>query len=142
MWTYEYDALGRLMRTIDPLGRTTEFGWNQLYQLQRVTSPAGTTYTFCWDERGNLTRAEDPQGNAVELEYTALNRLRSVRDALTPAGRYRVFYSYNATGDLEKVSELAGTGSGFEVSTSYVWDTSRGLLLEAWDAEGHRTQTV
>ncbi|GIV08587.1 MAG: hypothetical protein KatS3mg019_0678 [Fimbriimonadales bacterium] len=138
--TYEYDALGRLMRTIDPLGRTTQFGWNQLYQLQSVTSPAGATYTFCWDERGNLTRVEDPQGNAVELEYTALNRLRSVRDALTPAGKYRVFYSYNATGDLEKVFELTGVGAGEEAASSYVWDEARGLLLEAWDAEGHRTQ--
>jgi RHS repeat-associated protein len=138
--TYEYDALGRLMRTIDPLNRTTQFQWNLLYQLQSVTSPAGATYTFCWDERGNLTRAEDPQGNAVELEYTALNRLRSIRDALTPPGKYRVFYGYNATGDLEKVSELTGVGAGVEVSTSYVWDETRGLLMEAWDAEGHRTQ--
>ncbi|MCX7992740.1 MAG: DUF6531 domain-containing protein, partial [Fimbriimonadales bacterium] len=137
---YEYDALGRLMRTIDPLGRTTTLGWNLLYQLTSVQSPAGATYTFCWDERGNLTRAQDPLGNAVELEYTALNRLRSVRDALTPAGKYRVYYGYNATGDLEKAIELAGVGAGEEVGTAYVWDETRGLLMEAWDAEGHRTQ--
>ncbi|BCW96157.1 MAG: RHS repeat-associated core domain-containing protein [Fimbriimonadales bacterium] len=138
--TYEYDALGRLNRTIDPLGRATQLGWNTLYQLQNVQSPAGSVYHFCWDERGNLTRVEDPAGNAVELEYTALNRLRSVRDALTPPDKYRLFYTYNAFGDLEQVRELAGEGAGVEAITTYVWDVARGLLQEAWDAEGHRTQ--
>jgi RHS repeat-associated protein len=138
--TYEYDALGRLNRTIDPLGRVSQMHWNSLFQLQSAQTPAGAVYHFCWDERGNLTRVEDGAGKAVELEYTALNRLRSVRDALTPSGKYRKFYTYNAFGDLEQVKELTGTGSGGEAITTYVWDTTRGLLQEAWDAEGHRTQ--
>jgi RHS repeat-associated protein len=138
--TYEYDALGRLNRTIDPLGRVSQMYWNSLFQLQTVQTPAGAVYHFCWDERGNLTRVEDGAGKAVELEYTALNRLRSVRDALTPSGKYRKFYTYNAFGDLEQVKELTGTGAGGEAMTTYVWDTTRGLLQEAWDAEGHRTQ--
>ncbi len=132
--TYEYDALGRLMRTIDPLGRTTTFAWNLLYQLQSVTSPAGATYSFCWDERGNLTRAADPQGNAVEMEYTALNRLRSVRDALTPAGKYRAFYGYNAANELEQVKQSNAP------EVTYVREALTGRLKEV--AYGNGTKVV
>lgn len=36
---------------------------------------------------------------------------------------------------------LAGEGANtLYANTLYVWDVARGLLLEAWDAEGHRTQ--
>jgi len=137
--TYQYDALGRLMRVIDPLNRTTQLGWNRLYQLSGVQAPSGATTQFCWDERGNLTRVEDPLGRWVEMEYTALNRLKSIRDALTPPNQYRRLYEYNAFGDLSQTMELAGTGSGY-ANTLYVWDTARGLLQEVWDANGHRTQ--
>jgi RHS repeat-associated protein len=140
-WCYQYDRLGRLVRVIDPLGRMRQFGWNQLYQLSWAQSPSGATAHFCWDERGNLTRAEDPAGNWVELEWNALNRLSKVRDALTPAGMYRMIYEHNPTGDLVQVMELAGQGAtAFYANTLYGWDVARGLLEEAWDAEGHRVQ--
>jgi RHS repeat-associated protein len=138
---YRYDALGRLVSVSDALGRTTQMGWNGLFQLSWVRSPSGAVSSFCWDERGNLTRTEDPLGNWVELEWNALNRLSKVRDALTPAGRYRMIYEHNPTGDLVQAMALAGEGANaFYANTLYVWDVARGLLLEAWDAEGHRTQ--
>ncbi len=133
-WSYVYDPLGRLVQVIDPLRRTSQMGWNGLYQLAWVQSPSGATWQLCWDERGNLTRVEDPLGRWTELEWTALNRLKSVRDALTPAGQYRFFYGYNGYGDLVQVTDLAGA------NTLYVWDVQRGLLKEAWDANGHRVQ--
>ena len=103
--------------------------------------PSGAVSAFCWDERGNLTRTEDPLGNWVELEWNALNRLSKVRDALTPAGLYRMIYEHNPTGELVQAMALAGEGANaFYANTLYVWDVARGLLLEAWDAEGHRTQ--
>jgi YD repeat-containing protein len=139
--TYGYDDLGRLVQMSDILGRTTQMGWNTLYQLSWVRSPSGAVSSFCWDERGNLTRAEDPLGNWVELEWNALNRLSKIRDMLTPAGAYRMEYEHNPTGDLETVVELAGQGTNYSYAkTQYVWDVARGLLQEAWDAEGHRTQ--
>jgi RHS repeat-associated protein len=138
---YRYDALGRLVVVSDALGRTTRLGWNNLYQLSWVQSPSGAVSSFCWDERGNLTRAEDPLGNWVELEWNALNRLSKIRDVLTPAGAYRMEYEHNPTGDLETVVELAGQGTNYSYAkTQYVWDVARGLLQEAWNAEGHRTQ--
>jgi len=141
IWTYAYDRLGRLVRMIDPLGRVRQLGWNQLYQVSWARSPSGATSHFCWDERGNLTRVEDPTGNWVELEWNALNRLSKVRDSLTPAGMHRMRYEHNATGDLEKVLELAGQGANaFYATTAYEWDVARGLLREARDAAGHRTQ--
>jgi YD repeat-containing protein len=40
-----------------------------------------------------------------------------------------------------QVMALAGEGTNaFYANTLYVWDVARGLLMEAWDAEGHRTQ--
>ena len=138
---YAYDALGRLVSVSDALGRTTQMGWNGLFQLSWVRSPSGAVSSFCWDERGNLTRTEDPLGNWVELEWNALNRLSKVRDALTPAGLYRMIYEHTPTGDLVQAMALAGEGTNaFYANTLYVWDVARGLLLEAWDAEGHRTQ--
>ena len=139
--TYRYDDLGRLVQISDILGRTTQMGWNTLYQLSWVRSPSGAVSSFCWDERGNLTRAEDPLGNWVELEWNALNRLSKIRDVLTPAGAYRMEYEHNPTGDLETVVELAGQGTNYSYAkTQYVWDVARGLLQEAWNAEGHRAQ--
>lgn len=140
--TYEYDALGRLVRTIDPLGRVSLMEWNLSNQLQWVRSPSGATYHFCWDERGNLTRVEDPLGNWTELEWTVLNRLKAVRDVLTPAGQSRYEYDYNPYGNLERVRELAGSAgsAGSYALTHYQWDVARGLLQEAWDANSHRTQ--
>jgi len=138
---YRYDALGRLVQVIDAEGRVVQLGWNNLYQLSWVQSPSGAVSSFCWDERGNLTRVEDPTGNWVELEWNALNRLSKVRDSLTPAGQYRLQYEHNVYGDLTQVTELTGVGTNVgSASTVYVWDVVRGLLQEAWDAEGHRVQ--
>ncbi|MEN3000590.1 MAG: RHS repeat-associated core domain-containing protein [Armatimonadota bacterium] len=146
---YQFDACGRLVGVQDPDGVPTLLEWNALYQLIGVQTASGARWSFDYDTRGNLRWVRDPLGHQTLLEWTALNRLKRFRDALTPPGFYRMEYIYGTdanggtTTDLIEVKELAGVpgeGTPFYVVSRYFWDTTRGLLMEVRDANGHRSQ--
>lgn len=102
-WRTEYDAIGRKVATIDPLGNRTTFEWSVYNELIATTDPAGyrsaTTYDLCgreqerlnalgqrtrflYDPNGNRTAEIDDNGNAVLTSYDPLNRVSTVNRSM------------------------------------------------------------
>ncbi len=74
-----YDALGRVVRSIDPLGNETLTTYNGIGKQETVTSVSGTT-RYEYDARGNLTYTEYPDGTSTESIYDAEARSIATRD--------------------------------------------------------------
>ena len=121
--SYEYDALGRVTRVIDPRGNDSLFTYNQLDQLvQTESAPYGAggagaggrvVIRYTYDANDNLVQVEEDNldetanpdpANPVwttTYEYDALNRLVAVAEEVeeTPGGSQsvtnRFFYDGN-----------------------------------------------
>ena len=121
--------MANLVRFTDPLGQTTQYGYDALGQLIKTTDAAGGTTTYTYDAAGNQTSGHRPAGNTTTDTYDADNRLATSTDALgaeggpTPTmpratspretdrdGRIRQF-AYDALGRRRAETWLDGTGA-------------------------------
>ena len=75
MTAYEYDAMDRLVRVVDP---------------------AGNAITISFDAQGNRTEVSDNNGNISRFTYDAMNRMITETD---PLGR-SIHYFYDSNGNL------------------------------------------
>jgi RHS repeat-associated protein len=127
--TCEYDALRRLVRTVD--GRTgvaTELlldDAGQVREVSRFDSTATTQYDY--DDLGRLVRLRQPGGGTVDYEYDSAGRL--VRES--GAGMLPRRYQYDprglCTGMWTFQGGLDGSGPAF---TEWVYSDHSGRLRE------------
>ena len=138
--THEYDALNRLVKTIDTLGGTTTLAHTPIDAPASVTAPnaANTTYThddlgrrltetspdrgtttYTHDLAGNVKTLTDARAITVTYTYDALNRMTQ---ATYPDATLNVTYTHDAgtgcthgTGRLCQVTDQSGT-------TNYAYD--------------------
>lgn len=136
-WRSGYDAANRLSRRTDPLGNETQYAYDSMNRMSRVTYPAGsgtqdisygnsghairrqysdgTDIQLDFDAEGevvggsNLTIAYEPNGNmgssnGIGISYDANDRISRI----TLAPNRFVDYTYNARGDLIRVTDWAG----------------------------------
>ncbi|MGD1089511.1 MAG: RHS repeat-associated core domain-containing protein [Verrucomicrobiota bacterium] len=73
--TVVYNATGQQQTTIDPLGRTNSYTYDALGRLIQTTYPDTTTETSAYDANGNRINSVDRDGNVTTYEYDALNRM-------------------------------------------------------------------
>ncbi|NCO20330.1 MAG: RHS repeat protein, partial [Gammaproteobacteria bacterium] len=118
--TTEYDAAGRVTKTIDPLNRAS---------------------TSSYDAAGRRTTSTDPLGQTTSYAYDALNRLTSSTDALNRT----TAYAYDAAGrrtaltypDAEtETATFDGVGRKLTESYAGITKTYR------YDAVGHLSDVV
>ncbi|MBN3567256.1 DUF6531 domain-containing protein [Burkholderia cenocepacia] len=118
-WTYDYNdeglvtaetdplghctrsewELGRLMARIDPLGRRTDYRYDERGQLTSVVESSGRTVEFDYDDEQRLTGTRLPNGGRIRLEYDHLYRLI----ARTEPDGNRTAYRYGPRGELLRV---------------------------------------
>jgi RHS repeat-associated protein len=70
-----YDARGRLVRSVSPLGNVTEREYDAAGNLVRMLDGAGAAWTWVYDAEGRLTRAIDPLGRESKTRYDAEGRV-------------------------------------------------------------------
>ncbi|HZR03992.1 MAG TPA: RHS repeat-associated core domain-containing protein [Burkholderiales bacterium] len=166
--TQQYDALNRLIKTIEPAasgagaGGNTQYAYDGLDQLTQVTDPRNlaTTYTLdglarlttqvspdtgtttkTFDAAGNVLTQTDARNVVASFTYDALNRLTQA--TYTPPGgsgiaAVTLTYSYDA-GTYGK-----GKLTGFtdpSGSTSYVYDQKGRLTSETRTIAGVTSAT-
>lgn len=103
VWRTEYDAMGRKVASIDPLGNRTTYEWNLYNEPAGTTDPAGyrtrMLYDLCgreverinalgqrvgyrFDANGNRTAVIDDNGKVVLTHYDPLNRVSAVNRSM------------------------------------------------------------
>ena len=122
--THQYNALGQITRTVDPLGKATSYVFDGYGNLATKTDPRNiSTYTY-YDTHGNMTRSVDGRGNSVNYYYTDTcggcgggGRLTKVSDAFGDTE-----YEYDLAGNRTKVIDA------LDVETDYVYDSMNRLI--------------
>ena len=133
--TYEYDALGNVLRQIDPLGRATSYVYDALNRVTSRTDPAsggGTaTWRYEYTPTGQVSRTIDPLGAVNEATYDDLGRqITATRVERQPVqANFVSRYEYTPGGRL--LSTTTPTGA----KSSYAYDTL-GQVTSSTDPNG------
>jgi RHS repeat-associated protein len=112
---FEYDALNRITRVIDPAGQAVRMTYDKLGLLSSRTDPLGRTTTFQYDEFGSLRVTQFPDGSSENRDYDGVGNLVRVvdRDGLVTRFEYDELKRQTATvlpngGVARKVYSPAG----------------------------------
>ncbi|HUX39793.1 MAG TPA: RHS repeat-associated core domain-containing protein [Rectinemataceae bacterium] len=140
--TYTYDDLGRLLTTIDALGKTMTYGYDDAGNLTNRTDRRANTWQYQYDALGRVQTADDPYEKATSYEYSIFGSLGSKTNALDEtwqneydaAGRLiatidpllaRTEYTYDGNGKPLTVKDPVGR------VTTYTYDELGRLSTEA-----------
>ncbi|WP_321846346.1 DUF6531 domain-containing protein [Paraburkholderia bannensis] len=90
---------GRLMASVDPIGKRTEFRYDERGKLIAVINASGRVVGFEYDDEQRLTATLLPGENNISLAYDQLRRVvkRTEPDGTTTA------YRYGSRGELLRV---------------------------------------
>lgn len=147
--TYDYDAVGRLISAVDPLGNAsggvatehrTEYVYDKEDRIRFLKQPAPTaggaqlvTETR-YDEVGNPVVRIDPNGQVTLSAYDERDGLFQVKEspdtwtdpAAPPANLLTTEYGYDAAGNMIRVTRAKGDAAN-ERAIDYAYD-GRGLV--------------
>ncbi len=70
---FEYDALGRQSRVIDPYGRSTYFYYDGADRMVRTVAPDGSEVLFSYDRNGNATGITPPGKPEHTFDYSLID---------------------------------------------------------------------
>ena len=97
--SFRYDALGRLVKTIDVQGNETRFEYDSVGNRISATDREGNTTRFEYDPMNRLLRTIDPNGASTVNEYDQRGQLVATTD---PTG-VRTTRRYDAIGTQVEV---------------------------------------
>ena len=154
----EYNALGLVSATIDPLLHRTETQYDSLKHVQSVTEAVGTkqarTTGYKADLVGNVDLIQDPRGSFYDTtqEFDKVNRLTKVtRNTGTkgsPGPNYEVQYGYDKAGNL--VTQTDPRDPTLVTKCDYdalnrqvqITDAANGITVLKYDVVGNLTALI
>ncbi len=98
------DAAGRLTVLTDPAGSVTTIAYDKLNQTRRTLDPLGQSISFDYDDNGNLTTLTDARSNTTTWAYDQADRPRTATD---PLGAQASF-AYDAAGRITQAISRSG----------------------------------
>lgn len=142
--TYEYDALGRLIRETEPKGNltpdpddyVTTYQYDELDQLTAVKNWKGHTITYEYDSVGNQIKVTEPKGNLTPDnpdDYTTTTYdLNSRPVKVTDSSGKSIEMKYDADGLVTEVKDKEGN-----ISTK-IYDEVAQLVEERNPHDGNK----
>jgi RHS repeat-associated protein len=130
VYTFGYDAAGRLVTVTDAVGNVSTITRDTNEHPTGIVSPYGQVTTLAVDANGYLQKITDPAGNATTLVTSASGLLQS----LTDANQNTHTFQYDTYGRLTLDSDPAG-GSVALVRT----DSATGYAVAQTTALGRVT---
>ena len=141
--TVVYDLNGRQQATIDKLGRTNSYSYDTQGRLIQTAYPDGTTESSAYDANGNRATSTDRLGRITSYAYDALNRLvvTTYADNTTNATVYdgvgRVAQTVDARGTITAFAyDVAGRRLAV---TNAVGSSCCSTNTYTYDANGNQT---
>lgn len=110
---YTYTSRGQINLMTDPLGRITDYDYDQFGRVVTVTKAKGTVdeavTRFEYDPAGNRTAVIDPNGNRTAFQFDSMNRVVKTIEA-DPDGSGSLtspvsLFEYDADGNLTKATD-------------------------------------
>ncbi len=148
---YDYDALNRVIKITDPLGKfvkkeydhngnivcltdkkgnKTQNIYNNLNQLVETIDPMAHSTKYTYDELGNKASVTDAVGNRTVYDYNVAGQLISETDGMG----HKQYYRYDDAGNKSWVS----TRRNEYIGTKYIYDQLN-RLERVIDPEGMGT---
>ena len=142
LWIGARNDAGDVIRTTDPLGRTTTATWDAHHNLTSRTSPMGIVTRITYDEHGLPVRVVDAEGTLDEAVLVI-----SRDDAAHPADITRITdplggvtaYRYDLAGSVVGITDALGQvhvvgrdTTGRAVSTTDPTGAVVGLTRDSW----------
>ncbi|OGI40901.1 MAG: hypothetical protein A2140_08115 [Candidatus Muproteobacteria bacterium RBG_16_62_13] len=131
--THGYDALNRLMQTIDALSGATAVSYDVNDRVKQVTAPNNATTQYLYDDLGNLLQETGLDRGNISYSYDAAGNVMSQTDARGVT----VSYAYDA---LNRLASVDYPGTAEDVSYTYDSGTNctagAGRLCQVVDASG------
>jgi len=125
-----FDPNSLLLVSIDPLGHSNTFSYNQQGQVTLSANALGNTSTNWYDSEGNVTNVCDAQGHTINCTYVnALLALSQDRCGTFAAN------SYDSAGDLTgtMMYTLSGSVTNILSTNSFSYDANGNQLTStAW----------
>jgi RHS repeat-associated protein len=133
-FTEMYGDRGQITRSIDALGRVTNYDYDDNLNLTRVKRPNGTFVTIRVEENTNAVTVTDAAGNDTQFEFDDQLNMTRFRDALNRSTDYkydddgnlieikypngtRQKYSYDPQGFLKTVTNRRGLTTTFDMDS-------------------------
>jgi RHS repeat-associated protein len=135
-----YDAHGNVLSVTDPNGKTTSSSYDTKNRLVTVIAPDGGVTRFTYDAVGNKLTETDPRGNVTTFAYDDANRLVSTTK---PAGG-KTTLVYDANGNLVEQVEPRGNVSGADPNlfkSTFAYDRAN-RQIRVMDPLGSETVTT
>ncbi|MFL6621624.1 MAG: DUF6531 domain-containing protein, partial [Sulfurifustis sp.] len=129
-----FDALNRLVQTLNSAGGTTTYGYDVADRLTQVTAPNNASTQYVYDDLGNLLQEISPDRGTTSYTYDAAGNVLSKTDARGIV----VNYTYDALNRLTSVSYPASSSENI----AYTYDSGTnctagiGRLCQVTDASG------
>ncbi|WP_285560060.1 LamG-like jellyroll fold domain-containing protein [Actinoplanes regularis] len=131
----EYNAVGQVVSSTDPLGAVTRYTYDQLGRTTKVVTPDEGATRYRYDDNGELLSHTDPNGAQATSTTDYLGRTLTATEAVRQAGTgYTTTYTY---GDSPWPTSVKSAG-GVVTSVKY---NSAGEQTVVTDAAGGVTKT-
>lgn len=107
---FTYDALNRITRLKDILGRIWTYAYNAAGYLQKATYPDGTFEEYTYDTAGRMLTVKDRRGTImVTNEFDANGRVS--RQTLADGGIFAFAYTLDANGKVTQTDIIDPRGN-------------------------------
>ncbi len=107
---YEYDALGRPVKTIDAQGNQNTITYDNLGRKNATQDMDMGSWTYQYDKLGKLISQTDAKGQTITMQYDALGRLTRKTNPDATYTQYTYDTGSNSVGRLVK-EEVCGSNS-------------------------------
>ena len=103
-WSYSYDAKGRLLSLLDPLGRRDSLFYDSADRLTRRVLPGGREIHFDYDSSGNITAVTPPGRPAHGFIHTTVGLAGDYTPPNVGLTTPATTYGYNADQQLTSIT--------------------------------------
>jgi len=136
-----YDALNRLVASIDPLNGQVGYRYDAQDNLRQVTDPRGLVTGYAYNGFNELTALTSPDTGATGYAYDPAGNLLSKTDARHVTANYRYDAANRLTGITYPDETLAyvydeATGGGGAIGRLTTLSDGSGRTRYAYDAQG------
>ncbi len=103
--TYEYDLLGQVIKTTNPMGKETGYKYDSQGNIISITNTLGGITTYDYDLCNQLTSVTDPLNNTTNYTYDSMGNVISITNAQDKV----TSYTYDLENRLTSVINSDGT---------------------------------